>query len=247
MNAMATRAFDHASPIVARAPRAQRTSHAHAATRPHSAAGDHRRALNLVVAAVGLIAVAPLMLVIAALIKLTSRGPVIYRQPRIGIDRRSPYLPDGNSRRHRNLGGAPFVMYKFRTMRPDASTGQVWARQGDSRVTAIGRILRKVRLDELPQLVNVLRGEMNVVGPRPEQPEIAARLRELIGGYAWRHRVLPGITGWAQINRCYDRTIDDVRQKVAFDLEYIDQCSAREDARIMLSTLPVMLGQKGGW
>jgi lipopolysaccharide/colanic/teichoic acid biosynthesis glycosyltransferase len=208
---------------------------------------NDRRALNILVAAVGLVLTLPLMVVIAVLVKLTSPGPALYRQTRVGLNRRSARTPDGNRRRHRNLGGAPFMIYKFRTMRTDSGAEQVWALPGDSRVTSIGRILRKFRLDELPQLYNVLRGEMNVVGPRPEQPEIVAKLRTQVSGYATRQCVLPGITGWAQINHCYDRTIDDVRKKVDFDLAYIRRRSALEDAKIMLNTLPVMLGRKGGW
>jgi lipopolysaccharide/colanic/teichoic acid biosynthesis glycosyltransferase len=206
-----------------------------------------RRALNVAVAAIGIILTAPLMLVIAALVKLTSRGPVLYTQPRVGIDRRARRVRDRKDTRDRNLGGAPFTIYKFRTMRVAHEAAQVWARQGDSRVTPVGAVLRKYRLDELPQLFNVLRGDMNVVGPRPEQPEIFGQLRERIVNYPWRQRVLPGITGWAQVNLCYDQTIDDVRRKVAYDLAYIRRASAVEDLRIMMRTLPVMLGRRLGW
>ena len=123
--------------------------------------------------------------------------------------------------------------------------GQVWARADDNRITPVGRVLRKLRLDELPQLWNVLRGDMNVVGPRPEQPRIFVALAEQIEGYQRRQRVRPGITGWAQINLAYDRSVDDVRQKLAFDLEYIRNQSALEDLRIMLRTPAVMLGRRG--
>ncbi|HEY2849899.1 MAG TPA: sugar transferase, partial [Gemmatimonadaceae bacterium] len=188
------------------------------------------------------------MLVIAALVKATSRGPVFYSQMRVGIDRRARrWRRDDSSTRDRNLGGAPFRIYKFRTMRVEQSSAQVWARRGDSRITPIGAVLRKYRLDELPQLFNVLRGDMNVVGPRPEQPEIFGRLRDQIASYPWRQRVLPGITGWAQVNLRYDETIDDVRRKVAYDLAYIRRASALQDLRIMLRTLPVMLGSRLGW
>ena len=124
---------------------------------------------------------------------------------------------------------------------------QVWATPDDQRITSLGRILRKFRLDELPQFFNVLRGDMNVVGPRPEQPDIFSHLRSKIEYYPHRQQVLPGITGWAQINLSYDRSLDDVRRKVALDLEYIRRQSAVEDAKIMLRTLPVMLGRRGGW
>ena len=140
-------------------------------------------------------------------------------------------------------------MYKFRTMYIEHRNGHraTWARPGDARVTPIGRVLRNVRLDEIPQLFNVLKGDMNVVGPRPEQPAIFVYLREQIEGYQRRQRVRPGITGWAQVNQAYDRSVDDVRRKVAFDLEYIRSQSARGDLRIMLRTLPVMLFGRGAW
>src|SRR3989442_13582909 len=139
-------------------------------------------------------------------------------------------------------------MYKFCTMRlADATGSQVWAQPDDARVTAIGRVLRKLRLDELPQFWNVLMGDMNVVGPRPEQPTIFVSLREQITEYPQRQRVLPGITGWAQINRAYDSSVDDVREKLNYDLEYIRQRSALEDLKIMLLTPAVMLGRRAGW
>jgi lipopolysaccharide/colanic/teichoic acid biosynthesis glycosyltransferase len=206
-----------------------------------------RRLLNLAAAAVGLVVVSPLMLVIAALIKLTSRGPVLFRQTRIGLDRRALSRAGGNTRRKLDLGGRPFTLYKFRTMDVDRTSGdrQVWAQPDDARVTPLGRILRKFRLDELPQLWNVLRREMNLVGPRPEQPDIFVYLREQIEGYQRRQRVRPGITGRAQIRQGYDSSIDDVRRKLTFDLEYIRRQSAFEDLKIMLRTLPVMLGRSG--
>jgi lipopolysaccharide/colanic/teichoic acid biosynthesis glycosyltransferase len=240
---MATRAYleTHQQP---RASAALSSFDFPAASPPHEL---ERRALNVAVAAIGIILTAPLMFVIAALVKLTSRGPVLYTQPRVGIDRRARRVRDRKDTRDRNLGGAPFTIYKFRTMRVAQEAAQVWARQGDSRVTPVGAVLRKYRLDELPQLFNVLRGDMNVVGPRPEQPEIFGQLRERIVNYPWRQRVLPGITGWAQVNLCYDQTIDDVRRKVAYDLAYIRRASAVEDLRIMMRTLPVMLGRRLGW
>jgi lipopolysaccharide/colanic/teichoic acid biosynthesis glycosyltransferase len=206
-----------------------------------------RRCLNLVVASVGLVVTFPVMLVIAALIKLTSRGPVLFTQIRVGLDRRALSGAGGNTRRHTDQGGTPFVMYKFRTMRPAESSSQVWAQPEDDRVTPIGAVLRKLRLDELPQLFNVLKGDMNIVGPRPEQPTIFVYLREQIEGYQRRQRVRPGITGWAQVNQGYDTSVDDVRRKVRYDLEYIRRQSAFEDLRIMARTLPVMLRRRGAW
>src|SRR5881628_3349118 len=215
--------------------------------RPQRDCEAGRRALNVVIATLGLVLALPVMAAIAVLIKLTSRGPVLFTQRRIGLDRRALGNEGGNSRRHADDGGQTFIMYKFRTMEVDRGAAcQVWARPDDPRVTPIGRVLCKVRLDELPQLWNVLLGDMNVVGPRPEQPAIFVYLREQVEGYQRRQRVRPGITGWAQINQAYDRTVDDVRRKVAYDLEYIRRQSALEDCQIMLRTLPVMLG-RGGW
>ncbi len=205
------------------------------------------RALNVAVAAVGLIVTAPLMALLAALVRATSKGPVFYRQTRIGVDRRAGF--GGNHRRQVDLGGKPFTIYKFRTMAmtPDSEGLQCWASPTDPRVTAVGRVLRKYRLDELPQLYNVLIGDMNVVGPRPEQPAIFASLRDQIPGYHLRQRVPPGITGWAQVNQHYDTSVEDVKKKVAFDLEYVQRRSVGEDLRIMLKTFPTIAFRRGAW
>jgi lipopolysaccharide/colanic/teichoic acid biosynthesis glycosyltransferase len=207
------------------------------------------RSLNFLIALIALIALAPVLLVIAVLIKLTSWGPVLYTQERVGMDRRAGGDASHNRRRSRDLGGEPFTIYKFRTMWVDAEreSGAVWAAQDDPRVTPVGRLLRQYRLDELPQLVNVLRGEMNIVGPRPERPTIFAELRGHIAEYPLRQRTKPGITGLAQINHHYDRSLDDVRTKVHYDLEYIRRRSLWEDLRIMLRTIPVILFRRGGW
>lgn len=206
------------------------------------------RVLNVVIAAIGIVLAAPLMLIIAVLVKLDSPGPVIYSQTRVGIDRRGKNPGPAASRRRINYGGRLFRIYKFRTMtaNPNA-TLQVWADPNDRRVTRVGRVLRKYRLDELPQLFNVLKGDMNVVGPRPEQPNLFVSLREQIHGYPQRQRVLPGITGWAQVNQSYDQCIDDVRRKLAFDLEYIERQSPLTDLRILLRTIPVVLLKRGAW
>jgi len=209
---------------------------------------EGRRLLNVVIALLALVFVLPVMILIAVLIKLTSAGPVLFAQRRIGLDRRSLGHPAGNSRRHADYGGRTFTMYKFRTMWVDGDRKpQVWAQRDDPRITAVGRVLRKLRLDELPQLWNVLVGDMNIVGPRPEQPAIFAHLREQIREYPVRQRVLPGITGWAQINQAYDTCVDDVREKLNYDLEYIRHRSALEDLKIMLLTPAVMLGRRYGW
>lgn len=211
------------------------------------------RALNVVVALVGIVLTLPVMVILAVLIKMSSPGPVFYSQPRVGLDRRggSDRRGDGRGagmgRRKSDIGGRVFRIYKFRTMRPavEGEARQVWATQDDPRITRIGGVLRKYRLDELPQLFNVLLGDMNVVGPRPEQPEIVKQLRESVDGYSGRQRVLPGITGWAQVNQSYDACIDDVRKKVNLDLEYIGRRSVAKDLQIMARTLPVMIGKKG--
>ncbi len=207
-----------------------------------------RRLLNVVIATVVLVLALPLMVIIAVLIKITSRGPVLFTQRRVGLDRRDLRNAGGNFRRHADSGGLTFTMYKFRTMQVSVEAApEVWAQRDDPRVTAVGRVLRKFRLDELPQLWNVLVGDMNIVGPRPEQPTIFASLREQILEYSRRQCVLPGITGWAQINRAYDSSVDDVREKLTYDLEYIRHRSPLEDLKIMLLTPAVMLGRRGGW
>jgi lipopolysaccharide/colanic/teichoic acid biosynthesis glycosyltransferase len=203
------------------------------------------RVLNVTVAAVGILVTAPLMLAIAVVVKLTSPGSAIYEQTRVGVNRRGSRTRVPECRRAGDVGGKPFGIFKFRTMRCDAGEAQVWASKDDSRVTTVGHVLRKYRLDELPQLFNVLRGEMNVVGPRPEQPKLFEDLRNKIDLYPARQQVLPGITGWAQINLSYDSSVEDVRKKLDHDLEYIRRRTALEDLRIMALTLPVMIGKRG--
>lgn len=203
-----------------------------------------RRALNVVVALVGIVLTAPLMAVIAVLVRVTSPGPILYSQTRVGLDRRHGAAPPPGTRRHADVGGRPFIIFKFRTMYVHKSD-EVWATENDPRITPLGRILRKYRLDELPQLLNVLSGDMNIVGPRPEQPKIFAKLRDQIEHYPRRQLVRPGITGWAQINQRYDRNIADVRRKVELDLEYVERQSFIEDLNIMARTIPVMLFQRG--
>ena len=205
------------------------------------------RALNVAVAAVGIVVTAPVMLVLAAIVKVTSPGPVIYKQTRVGVNRRGSRTPDATIRRSHNIGGPPFRISPFRPLRSDSGSAQVWASKNDSRVTPVGRVMRKYRLDELPQLFNVLRGEMNVVGPRPEQPKLFEDLRQKIDHYPARQQVLPGITGWAQVNLAYDSCIDDVRKKLDCDLEYIRRRSTKEDLKIMARTPLVMLGKRLGW
>jgi len=204
------------------------------------------RALNVGVALAAILLTAPLMLLIALLIKLSSQGPVVFRQDRVGVDRRTNgEAVSRTSRRSDDRGGNVFTMYKFRTMRADPQgTMQVWASKDDPRITGFGLILRATRLDELPQLVNVLKGDMNIVGPRPEQPLIFAELRDEIEEYRDRQRVLPGITGLAQVNQGYDTDLAGVRKKVDLDLTYIRHRSPIRDLSIMAKTLPVIVLRK---
>jgi lipopolysaccharide/colanic/teichoic acid biosynthesis glycosyltransferase len=171
----------------------------------------------------------PLIGLLVLLIRLTSRGPGIYRQVRVGHH------------------GKSYVMYKLRSMRLDAEsgTGAVWAKNGDPRVTWLGYWLRKLHLDELPQLFNVLKGEMSLIGPRPERPEFVKLLGREIPGYLERLVVLPGVTGLAQINLPADRDLDDVRRKIVLDVEYIQTGSLVFDLRIFLCTLLRIVGVRG--
>jgi lipopolysaccharide/colanic/teichoic acid biosynthesis glycosyltransferase len=207
------------------------------------------RAMNLTLASIGLLLAMPVCVLIAVLIKVTSRGPILYVQTRVGCDRRWRRTLALQERRVEDLGGQVFTIYKFRTMRVDAErhSGAVWAQEHDPRVSALGRYLRILRLDELPQMWNVIRGDMNIVGPRPERPSIVARLREVIPEYRYRHRVKPGLTGLAQINQNYDSNIDDVRSKVRWDLRYIEQRSLWLDLKIILRTVPAILMKYRGW
>jgi len=184
---------------------------------------------NLLVATVGIVVGLPLMLITALAVKLSSPGPILYRQVRVGMD------------------DVPFTLYKFRSMRvnAEASTGAVWATKDDPRVTRVGRVIRKIRFDELPQLFNVLRGEMSIVGPRPERPEFVKALSEQIPYYRQRHCVRPGITGWAQINYKYGDTIEDTIAKLEYDLFYIKNMRFSLDTYIIFHTLKAMLLSRG--
>ena len=179
--------------------------------------------------ALGLLAVAsPLILAALAAVKLTSRGPALYTQTRVG------------------RGGVPFTIYKIRTMAHDCEslTGPRWSMPGDPRITPLGRVLRKLHLDELPQLVNVLRGDMALVGPRPERPEIVAQLVRSVPGYPLRHAVKPGITGFAQVHLPADTTVQSVRNKVAYDRHYLQAMGPLTDLAIYACTLLKLVGAK---
>ena len=184
---------------------------------------------NLVIALIGTVLFAPVMLATAIAVKLSSPGPVLYRQTRVGLD------------------GSLFTVYKFRSMNmnAEAATGAVWASKDDPRVTRLGKQLRKFRLDELPQFFNVLRGDMAVVGPRPERPEFVKTLSEKIPYYRQRHCVKPGITGWAQINYKYSDTLEDTIAKLEFDLYYIKNFSPSLDGYIIFHTVKTMLLSRG--
>jgi lipopolysaccharide/colanic/teichoic acid biosynthesis glycosyltransferase len=215
----------------------------------HPHRGDRlRRLINIAVATVLIVVTAPIMFVIWLAIRLTSPGPAIYSQPRVGLDRRLERGPGMlNPRRQSDHGGRIFTIYKFRTMRvQDVDAPQSWATEDDPRITPIGRILRSFRLDELPQVFNVLKGDMNMVGPRPEQPDIFDDIRGELGSYPRRQRVLPGITGLAQVSLPYDSDILDVQRKVELDLKYVRQRSPGEDLLIMAKTMPVMV-KRSGW
>ncbi len=187
-----------------------------------------QRSLDLILSTVGLVLSLPLLLFVPLLIRLDSSGPVFYRQERMG------------------RGGRVFQLLKFRTMRPDAEgNGPVWAIEDDPRVTRVGRFLRKWRLDEVPQMINVLRGEMSFVGPRPERPVFVRLLSEKIPYYPLRHSVRPGITGWAQVRYRYGASVEDAAEKLKYDLYYVKNSSLFLDLSILFQTARVVLLAEG--
>jgi lipopolysaccharide/colanic/teichoic acid biosynthesis glycosyltransferase len=202
------------------------------------------RAFDVAAASLLLLVCAPVMLAAAVLIKLDSPGPVLYAQVRVGLNRRRWGGAAAEDRRRRGGYGREFRVLKFRTMRVDAEADgkAVWCGRADPRVTRIGRALRRAHLDELPQLFNVLRGDMRLVGPRPERPEFVARLAEVVPGYEKRLCLKPGVTGLAQIRQTPDLEVDDVRRKVRYDLLYARRASLWTDLKISFWTVPLMLG-----
>jgi exopolysaccharide biosynthesis polyprenyl glycosylphosphotransferase len=186
-------------------------------------------AYSTLLAVVGAVVTLPIMLAVAIAVRVSSKGPILYRQTRSG------------------KYGIPFTLYKFRSMRVDAEahSGPVWASKGDPRVTSVGRWLRKLRLDELPQLFNVVRGDMSLVGPRPERPEFVKVLQEQVPFYRQRLCVKPGITGWAQINHKYGDTMEDVIVKLEYDLYYIKNLAPSLDAYIIFHTAKTVLLGRG--
>jgi sugar transferase (PEP-CTERM system associated) len=188
-----------------------------------------KRLSSVVISLAALTILLPLLPLIALAIKLTSPGPVIYRQKRVGYR------------------GKIFNCYKFRTMRADAEakTGAVWAGTHDPRITPVGRFLRKVRLDEVPQLWNVLKGDMNFVGPRPERPEFVTQLSDVVPYYQLRHMVRPGLTGWAQVRYSYGASMEDAKEKLRYDLYYMKHMSLGLDLLIVFETLKTVLLRRG--
>jgi exopolysaccharide biosynthesis polyprenyl glycosylphosphotransferase len=188
-----------------------------------------KRVIDIVISAVCLFVLFPILTLLSIIIKLDSPGPVFHTQKRVG------------------LRGKKFTLVKFRSMISDAEkhTGPVWAEKNDKRITRIGRIMRPFRLDELPQFINVLKGEMSFVGPRPERPAFVERFRKTIPFYGLRLTVHPGITGWAQVKQAYDQSFDDVRKKLEYDLAYVNNISIQLDMKIFLKTLLTVLKREG--
>jgi sugar transferase (PEP-CTERM system associated) len=183
-----------------------------------------KRGFDIAMSAVMLFLLFPLMAVAALAIRLEGKGPILFRQERIGFR------------------GQPFVLLKFRSMRVDAERDGIpqWARKKDPRVTAVGSVLRATRIDELPQLLNILKGEMSVVGPRPERPYFVEQLTQIIPFYSERHRVKPGLTGWAQLCYPYGLSEQDAKHKLQYDLYYIKYFSIMRDLVIIIQTIRVV-------
>ena len=187
-----------------------------------------RIVIHRAIAFIGAILSLPIAITAAILIKIDSRGPILYQQERVGKN------------------GRPFTLMKFRSMRTDAEkNGPVWASNGDNRMTRVGRIIRKIRVDEIPQFWNILRGDMNFVGPRPERPHFVSQLAEEIPYYEQRHLIAPGLTGWAQIKYPYGASIEDAKRKLEYDLYYIKNQSVMLDATIMFETIKTIVFGKG--
>lgn len=188
-----------------------------------------KRVTDIILSILSLITLSPILVIVALFIKLDSRGPVFYKQRRVGFR------------------GKKFTLYKFRSMITDAEkyTGPVWAEKNDRRITNLGKIIRPLRLDELPQLFNVLMGNMSFVGPRPERPHFVARFKKEISLYNLRLSVFPGITGLSQVRHNYDRTMEDVQKKLDYDLEYINNLSLQLDLKIFFKTILTVLKREG--
>ncbi|WP_029897836.1 TIGR03013 family XrtA/PEP-CTERM system glycosyltransferase [Desulfohalovibrio reitneri] len=190
----------------------------------------NKRTVDILLSLVGIAVALPVIPFVMLAIKLDSPGPLLFSQVRVG------------------RGDKPFTLHKFRTMRQDAEsgTGAVWSQPDDPRITPVGRFLRKSRLDELPQLINILRGDMSLVGPRPERPEFVAKLKERIPYYSERHYVKPGLSGWAQVRYPYGSSVEDAIEKLRYDLYYVKHLSLWLDLRVIMRTVSVVLLGKGG-
>jgi len=216
-----------------------------------------KRSIDIFGSTIGLILLMPLMAIAAIVIKLDSPGPVFFRQERIGLNRRT-----GNRRvmnvnatesrrtndRRKNSGyGRPFMIIKFRSMcnNAEGKSGPVWAKKNDARITRVGASIRKTRIDEIPQLINVLKGEMSLVGPRPERAFFIEKLKNKIENYQHRLDVKPGVTGLAQVEHKYDESEEDTKVKVRFDLDYVKGLNLVKDIRILIKTVYVVLAAKG--
>ena len=188
-----------------------------------------KRILDFCFSVAGVIILSPLLLLVALAVRMTSKGPIIYSQTRVGKD------------------GELFEIYKFRTMKVDAEkdSGPVWASSNDNRLTPIGKFLRKSHMDELPQFINVINGDMSIIGPRPERPVFVDEFKKTISGYQGRLAVKPGITGLAQVWHRYDATIEDVKKKLKYDLLYIKKMCLMSDFRIILRTFRVVVTGEG--
>ena len=187
-----------------------------------------RRIVSTLTAAAGLLLFLPFFPFVVLMVRLSSPGPIFFRQTRVG------------------MGGRNFTVYKFRTMRTDAeAAGAKWASKDDPRATKIGRFMRKIRLDEVPQLWNVLRGDMGFVGPRPERPEFVPWLSENIPYFDLRHMIRPGLTGWAQVRYGYGSTLEETREKLEYDLYYIKHMTLGLDLLIMFETIKTILRRRG--
>lgn len=215
-----------------------------------------KRSFDFSMAVLGFIMSSILFFIVPLLIRLDSRGGIFYGQQRVGVnlrrrERRQVAIAVNHDRRAgerrvTNLFGRPFTVYKFRTMRHDAEkqSGAVWAQKNDPRITRVGRILRFTHVDEIPQFLNVLLGDMSMVGPRPERPQIIPKLVTQVPNYAERLEVKPGMTGNAQIYCGYDETIDDVREKVRFDLMYVNNHNLKQDILLLWKTLWMIMRGK---
>lgn len=218
-----------------------------------------KRIIDILGSAVGLLLCLPLFFIVGLLIKLDSAGPIFFRQERVGLNRRKKERRISEikttkeerkgERREKDLYGRSFYLYKFRTMVVGAEKGcgPIWAKRDDPRVTNIGRVLRKTRIDELPQLLNVFKGEMSLVGPRPERYYFVRDFIQKVEGYPHRLEVRPGITGLAQVENGYDASMEDVKLKIDHDLNYIRGWSIVKDFRILLKTILVVATGKGAY